>query len=148
MLYDGERRMTRWPFRSQRIGVSLNWYRRDTYDLRVTQNTLASLGDYSPIDIFNPLDGSTFTRVEKTLANADHPAALASLNLCDQRAAGDLVLGVPAKVLGAVGRADAIAAPRGHHNLPVSGDADLVTFLHADARVLEAPLGDVLTFDA
>ena len=43
------------------LGVSLNWYRRDTYDLRVTQNTLASLGDYSPIDIFNPLDGSTFT---------------------------------------------------------------------------------------
>jgi hypothetical protein len=39
---------------------TVSWFRRDVRDLRRTDNRLVSLTDYSPIDIFNPLDGSTF----------------------------------------------------------------------------------------
>jgi hypothetical protein len=43
------------------LGVSANWYRRSSHDMRVTENIALSLNDYTPINIFNPLDGSTFT---------------------------------------------------------------------------------------
>jgi hypothetical protein len=43
------------------FGVSTNWFRRGAYNLRRTDNDLVSLDDYTPIDIYNPLDGSTFT---------------------------------------------------------------------------------------
>jgi hypothetical protein len=43
------------------FGVSANYFRRGAYNLRRTDNDLVKLTDYSPIDIFNPLNGSTFT---------------------------------------------------------------------------------------
>jgi hypothetical protein len=39
----------------------VNYFHRGAYNLRRTDNDLVSLTDYSPIDIFNPLDGASFT---------------------------------------------------------------------------------------
>jgi hypothetical protein len=43
------------------LAVTANWFRRSAHDLSVTQNTLVSLNDYTPFEIFNPLDGSPIT---------------------------------------------------------------------------------------
>ena len=40
---------------------TVTWGRRDVRHMRRTDNRLVSLTDYTPIDIFNPLDGSKFT---------------------------------------------------------------------------------------
>jgi hypothetical protein len=63
------------------LGVTFSWNRRETYDISVTQNTLVSItDDWTPIDIFNPLDGSTFTIYNLAPAkfglvdNVDRPA--------------------------------------------------------------------------
>ncbi len=40
-----------------RVSVSANWYRRTFHRLRVTDNTLRTMSDYIPFDIFNPMTG-------------------------------------------------------------------------------------------
>jgi hypothetical protein len=40
------------------FAVTANWFRRGTYDQRRTDNTLISLSDYTPIEIFNPMNPS------------------------------------------------------------------------------------------
>jgi hypothetical protein len=43
-----------------RVSVSANWYRRTFHRLRVTDNTLRTMSDYIPFDIFNPMTGQPF----------------------------------------------------------------------------------------
>ncbi len=43
------------------VAVTADWFRRGTYNLRRTDNLLVSLNDYTPLGIYNPLDGSTVT---------------------------------------------------------------------------------------
>jgi hypothetical protein len=43
------------------LAVSANWYRRSVHDMRQGQNVAISMEDYTPLQIFNPLDGSQFT---------------------------------------------------------------------------------------
>ena len=40
-----------------RVSLSANWYRRTFHRLRVTDNTLRTMSDYIPFDIFNPMTG-------------------------------------------------------------------------------------------
>jgi hypothetical protein len=40
-----------------RVSVSANWYRRTFHRLRVTDNTLRTMSDYIPFNIFNPMTG-------------------------------------------------------------------------------------------
>jgi hypothetical protein len=40
-----------------RVSVAANWYRRTFHRLRVTDNTLRTMADYIPFDIFNPMTG-------------------------------------------------------------------------------------------
>jgi carboxypeptidase family protein/TonB-dependent receptor-like protein len=44
-----------------RISVSANWYRRTFHRLRVTDNLLRTMSDYTPVSVFNPLTGQPFT---------------------------------------------------------------------------------------
>ena len=43
------------------VSVSANWYRRSFYNLRLTNNRLVSLTDWTPISAFNPLTGQPLT---------------------------------------------------------------------------------------
>lgn len=43
------------------LAVTANWYRRSVHDLRQSQNIAISLNDYTPVSIFNPLNGETLT---------------------------------------------------------------------------------------
>jgi hypothetical protein len=44
-----------------RVSVSTNFYRRTFHRLRVTDNLLRTMNDYSPVSVFNPLTGQPFT---------------------------------------------------------------------------------------
>jgi hypothetical protein len=43
------------------LSVSGSWFRRSTYNQRRTDNLLVSSADYFPVNVINPLDGSTLT---------------------------------------------------------------------------------------
>jgi len=44
-----------------RVSVAATWYRRNFYDLPVTDNLLRTFADYRAVDVVSPLDGSVFT---------------------------------------------------------------------------------------
>jgi hypothetical protein len=44
-----------------RVSLAANWYRRTFHRLRVTDNTLRTMNDYIPFNIFNPMTGQPFT---------------------------------------------------------------------------------------
>ncbi len=53
-----------------RVSVSANWYRRTFHRLRVTDNVLRTMDDYTPLSVFNPLTGEPFTVYTVTPAAA------------------------------------------------------------------------------
>lgn len=44
-----------------RVSLSANWYRRTFHRLRVTDNLLVTMDDYTPVSVVNPLTGDPFT---------------------------------------------------------------------------------------
>jgi hypothetical protein len=51
-----------------RVSVSANWYRRSFHRLRVTDNLLRTMDDYTPFNIFHPITGAPFTVYDVTAA--------------------------------------------------------------------------------
>jgi hypothetical protein len=51
-----------------RVSVSTNFYRRTFHRLRVTDNLLRTMSDYTPVSVFNPLTGQPFTIYNTNLA--------------------------------------------------------------------------------
>ncbi len=84
----GLKRPTQWEYSASLehqladdFAVAVSWFRRDYRDLTAVVNLAVSPDDYSPLDIVNPLDGSSFTiynqsaesigRVDNVLVNSD-----------------------------------------------------------------------------
>jgi hypothetical protein len=62
------------------VSVSANWYRRTFHRLRVTDNLLVTMDDYSPVSVFNPITGQPFT------VHNISPAALSRVDNFDTNA--------------------------------------------------------------
>ena len=66
-----------------RVSLAANWYRRTFHRLRVTDNTLRTMSDYIPFQIFNPMTGQPFTIYDVS------PAAATRVDNLDTNAGDD-----------------------------------------------------------
>lgn len=67
-----------------RVSMAATYYRRQFYDLPVTDNLLRTFADYRAVDVVSPLDGSVFKAYTVNTA-----AQLAQVNDFDTNATGD-----------------------------------------------------------
>jgi hypothetical protein len=66
-----------------RVSVAATWYRRTFHRLRLTDNVLRTMNDYTPIGVFNPMTGQPMTVYSVT------PAAAARVDNFDTNAGSD-----------------------------------------------------------